>query len=267
MVFKKKKRRGFFYIIVLSVLLVCTHFFIISFVDVAKYTYSCLLYPFLLSQKYIAVPIKKFFQEQQDKQELQEMIFKLHRKNKKLLSKNMQLRAAGAFYDQVKEVVDFKKRYKVDTMQFCQIIFKHVNENAHFIFIDKGSAQDIEKDMVAVCNNCLLGRVVEAFPNYSKVVLVTDKACKVAAYCANTKSQGIHVGGNKEREASLQRVTHFSCVQKGDLVLSSGHGLVFPQGFALGKINQIKKGELYHEITIKPAFEIAAVDYCYVLKK
>lgn len=267
MVFKKKKRRRFFYIVLFPALLFSVHYFFISFSDIAKYAYSCLLYPVLLSQKYIATPIKKFFQERKDKQELQDLVFKLHRKNEKLLAQNMQLRAAQSFYEQVQEIVDFKKQYEVDNVQFCQVLLKHTNENAHFIFIDKGSRCGIEKDMVAVYHNVLLGKVVEAFPCYSKVLLVTDAACKVAAYCAQTKSQGIHIGCNKQDCTCLQRVTHFSRVQKNDLVLSSGHGLVFPQGFALGKIATVKKGELYHEITIKPVFDIASIDYCYVLKK
>jgi len=266
-IFKRKKRRRFLYLIIFSVLLFFVNYFFISFSDIAKYSYSCLLYPVLLSQEYIAVPIKKFFQERQDKQELREVIFKLHKKNKKLLSENMQLRSTQSFYEQIKEIVDFKERYKDDNLQFCQIIFKHTNDNSHFIFIDKGSRQGIEKDMVAVYNNFLLGKVVETFPCYSKVLLITDKSCKVASYCSKTKSQGIHVGCNKKNQTVLNRVTHFSHVQKDDLVLSSGYGLVFPQGFALGKIDKVKKGDLYHEIKVKLVFDISKIDYCYVLKK
>jgi len=266
-VFKRKKRRRFLYIFIFTVLLFTVHYFFISFSDIAKYSYSCVLYPVLLSQKYIAAPIKKFFQERKDKQELRELVFKLHRKNEKLLSENMQLRSTHSFYEQVKEIVDFKKRYSVDNLQFCQIIFKHINDNSHFVYIDKGSKQGIEKDMVAVYNTFLLGKVIETFPRYSKVLLVTDKSCKVAAYCSKTKSQGIHVGCNKDKQTMLNRVTHFSQVQKDDLILSSGYGLVFPQGFALGKISKVKKGELYHEIKVKPIFDIQKIDYCFVLKK
>ena len=36
--------------------------------------------------------------------------------------------------------------------------------------------------MIAVFKDCFLGRVVEVYPWYSKVLLITDPGCKVAVY-------------------------------------------------------------------------------------
>jgi len=61
-----------------------------------------------------------------------------------------------------------------------------MSENAQFILVDGGSRQGVKKDMVALHNNCLIGRVDDVYPWYCKICLITDPACKVAAYCAKT---------------------------------------------------------------------------------
>lgn len=265
--FRRKKKRRFLYILFCASLIFVIHKFFISFSNIKKYSCSAVLYPVLLSQKHIIIPIKKFFEKRKTNQELQKLVFKLNTEKENLVSDNIQLRASLSFYDQIREVIEFKERYNSDKIRLCQVIFKHINKNSHFFLINKGSSHGVKNDMVAIYNNFLLGRVSEAYPFYSKVLLVTDKSCKVAAYCNKTKANGIHVGNNSLENTLLTRVSHFDKVHMGDFVFSSGYGLVFPQGFALGKISDIQKDKLYHTIEVEPLFKIKDIDYCLLIKK
>ena len=265
--FKRKRRSKFLYLLFFITVAFIVHKFIISFADITKCTYSALLYPVLLSQKHIILPIKQRLEKRKTNQELQELVFKLHREKELIIAENIQLKSTHSFYTQIKELLEFKKRYHIAKPKLCHIIFKHITHASHFVFINKGSRDGVEKDMIAVYNNFLLGRIVETYPFYSKLLLITDKSCKVAAYCAKTNSHGIHVGTNSECETALTRVNHFEEIKSDDMVLSSGHGLVFPQGFALGKITDIQNGELYHKITLKILFNIKNIDYCFLIKK
>jgi len=147
------------------------------------------------------------------------------------------------------------------------IIFKHISEQAHYVLVNQGAAHGIETGMVAVYNNCLVGKVEEVYPWYCKVVAITDRSCKVAGYCESTKSAGIHVGSNQLSLTSLERVSHLEKVNDGDLILSSGEGLVFPQGFALGRIKEQKKEGLWYQIGVEPLIDLSKLSYCMFISK
>lgn len=69
------------------------------------------------------------------------------------------------------------------------------------------------------------------------MVLITDKHSEVAAYTNITNANGIVKGINNPDECELIYVNHLLSVSDEDLVLSSGQGLVFPEGFCLGQVS------------------------------
>ncbi len=99
--------------------------------------------------------------------------------------------------------------------------------------------------MIAVYKGCLLGRVCEVYPWFSKLELITDKSCKIAAHGLLSKASGIYQGTNSESLAQLNHVSHLAMLQDNDVLISSGEGLVFPRGFGLGKIKRFHVDGLF----------------------
>ena len=121
--------------------------------------------------------------------------------------------------------------------------------------------------MVAVHNTQLVGRVSEVFPYHCKVILITDSGCKVAAHTARSKAHGIVVGTNIINTCSLSYVSHLQKINDDDMVLSSGQGLVFPEGFCLGRIAQHSVNGLCHNIDIKPLIDFTKLEFCVLLNR
>lgn len=231
-------------------------------------TSSYLVYPVLVMQRLIVDPIKSWREQRMTVNELKATIEQLHQERESLLAELIKLEATRVYAEQTKEVRDFIARYDEQAnIHTAQILARHFSETAHFYLVDAGSNQGIEPDMVAVYNNVLIGRVVEVYPWYSKVRLITDAACKVSAYCAHTKASGIHEGKNNDTETQLCYVSHLDSVHENDLVISSGEGLIFPAGFALGRIAAVKRDNLYHHVTIKPLMDLRAIHYCVLMAK
>jgi len=212
-------------------------------------------------------PVKRFLNNQQDRFALRESLNNLITINQDLQAENIQLKATDSYYKQIAEIIDFKKRYQSSEVITSQVMLKQMNPQGHFFLIDKGAWHKVKKNMVAVYKNCLIGRVTDVYPLYSKLILITDRSCKVAAHCTKTGASGIHVGCNSNESQALKRVSHLLSVVQGDLVLSSGKGAVFPQGFALGKIKTIKPGGLYHHLSVEPMVQLSTIDYCVLLLK
>jgi rod shape-determining protein MreC len=220
---------------------------------------SCIAYPLLKLNQWWIEPMKKSKNEIDD-------VDALKRQNQLLHLQNVRLRAALSYAQKIKELVSFNKRYE-GRGHIAHVIAKNMTQDGHYFLIDGGSRQGIAKDMVVLYNNNLIGKIIEIYPWYSKVCLVTDRNCKVAAYCVETKAQGIYEGCNDQMMANLNFVNHLSDIKPGDLVLSSGEGLVFPEGFALGRVGSFTNDGLYKRITVEPLCDIKQIDYCLVMAK
>ena len=228
---------------------------------------SYIAYPILLAQKYTVQPVKNMIENRKSFSELENDFNLLLEKSHDLQAENVSLQGQLSFYDDVEEVVEFKKRYQQQELLFGQIIFRMISDQAQVVFVSVGSEAGAKKDMVAVYKNCLLGRVEEVYPYYSRVILITDKRCKVAAYCCKTKSKGICQGLNLFDNMNLCFVEHFNSLKEGDLVLSDGSGFVFPRGFGLGKIKSFEKNGLHYSVQLDPIIDLKEVSHCYFFQK
>ncbi|MGE0207062.1 MAG: rod shape-determining protein MreC [Candidatus Babeliales bacterium] len=227
---------------------------------------STVTYPFLYVQKSIAQPINSFFERRKTTQELLEQIKQLQQEREMLIEYTVALEAEFDFAAETKELIQFCKRYDMYEKHLAQVLLRNFSDQGHFFLVEGGSRKGIEVDMVAIYKNCLIGRVVEVYPYYAKVVLISDKQCKVAAYCAQTKTEGIYEGLNQP-DGSLAHVSHLKPLQKDERVISSGQGLVFPRGFGLGKINSYELDGIYYKVHVAPLLDLTTISCCYLIKK
>jgi rod shape-determining protein MreC len=117
--------------------------------------------------------------------------------------------------------------------------------------------------MLAVLDNVLLGRIVAAYPWYSKVVPTTDAQCHVPIVCATSRAHGVF-HGNK-----LDFVSHLEPLVVDELVVTSGDGLLYPQGLAVGRIKNFMLNDLgfLYEVAVEPLYDIAMLGYCSIISK
>ena len=118
--------------------------------------------------------------------------------------------------------------------------------------------------MIALHTNNLIGKVTEVYPYYSKVMLVTDPHCNVAAYCSSNGVKGIH-HGLKKGTTTLSYVDHRDEVVQDDLVISSGEGGLFPRGFALGRIAYSESPGYGRSLVVKPLIDLTQLEYCCIV--
>lgn len=242
------------------------HMFSVSLLSSIHYLSASVLYPVLQLQRVVVDPIKNWSERRANIKDLYAMIDTLRSEQNTLVAENIRLQSALAYYKDIDELVQFNTRY-AQKGHIAQILVKHLSSREHFFLVEGGLAQGIHKDMVATYKNNVIGRVIEVYPWYSKIQLITDASCQVAAYCTRTRAQGIHKGTYSEYESNLDYVSHLDRVQIGDLVVSSGEGLVFPQGFALGKITSSVVDDLYQHVKIKPVIDFRSIKYCTLLAK
>lgn len=230
---------------------------------------SCLIYPVVRIQHTLARPIISLANFWHGLREARA-------KNIELTTHYSTLLAAYAALHEKSTVLQAQHQCNADaadaslippSAHLVQIIQKNYGDSGHFFIIDAGSRKGVREDMVVVFKNCLIGRVVNVTPFFSKVILISDRNCKVVAQCVHTGSAAVYEGMHTCDQAQLTHVSHLSPVQIDDIVVSSGEGLVFPRGFILGRVSSDRIEGVTHVVGVSPVIDSSTLDYCYVIQK
>ncbi len=232
-----------------------------------EYTSAYITYPFLRVSSAIITPITQWFYERDLARNLLARHKQLLDDYTDLRQEYIRFRAAHDIQDDAQELIDFNKECNENPGHIAQIMMRHIADQSQYYLVDAGAHHGIEPDMVALYKDCLVGRVTHVYPYYCKVVLITDAHCKIAAYCSETKATGIHEGLNNINATTLRHVSHLATMQEGDLVLSSGEGLIFPRGFAIGTIESCSHDRLLYSITVKPLLDFNTLQYCTLMRR
>lgn len=261
----ERKKNSIFFVIIIIML-----FFMVrnpaTFVVVEK-TASVLLYPCLRLQHAVSSWVHHARQARRNMRELKDALCQARTANKELLAQNIALHATLWYSNHTQELHSFARRYATDYMTVAHVIGKSFDPYHHTLLVDKGSAHGVITDMVAVYKNCLIGRVIEVYPYSCKVLAVTDPSCKIPVYCFHANVQGIYEGTGKMDAGKVLYVSHLERLQCPDMVISSGEGVIFPQGFALGIVQNYQIVDLQYSIDVKPLVNVQELEYCYLIKK
>lgn len=222
---------------------------VIAYIKIDLVLYPALLLSHKLMQtyhQYFPVPGNNYKQE-----------------NEELKSELIQLKSQLNFLEKTKELTEFQERYNQEK-KLSQVIIKNLDSSSNFYIIDKGSQDGIALNMPAVYKNCLLGKVIEVHPHWSKIILITDKSCKIAVFCSKSNIKCIHEGQNTSY-TTLNFVDHLQTIVPNDFIISSGEGLIFPKGYGLGTIDEFYLDGLNYNIIVKPLVNFHDIEYCYIL--
>ncbi|MFZ5452895.1 MAG: rod shape-determining protein MreC [Thermodesulfobacteriota bacterium] len=133
--------------------------------------------------------------------------------------------------------------------------------------LDQGEDHGVKRGQPVLTAGGIVGRIVEVYPHYSKVMLIVDRNSGADAMVQRTRVRGILQGKGANR-CALGYVPKSADVKTGDLVLASGLGGVFPKGRVFGKISGANKKTpgVFQEIEVTPAVDLSALEEVVVVK-
>jgi len=123
----------------------------------------------------------------------------------------------------------------------------------------------VARDDGVVTGDGVVGRVVEADPLSSKVLLVTDATSKLPAVVQKGRWWAIAVGTTTR--VKLQYVSQDAKLHVGDRVVT-GEGRSFHAGVLIGRIRQLEPaaaGALDQSAIVQPAVDLSALSRVLVL--
>lgn len=196
------------------------------------------------------------------------------RKENKILKQNVanlkvsliELQEASLESKRLRELMAFRESEKRKVIP-SMVIARDLSRLKDTIVIDKGKKHNVEKDMVVISGNGLVGRVRECGFSISRVLLITDTDSVVSGIVQRTRDEGA-VTGNKEKSLIMKYLELDSDVAKGDNVITSGFGRVFEKGISIGHVVSIEKDEsgLYLYAIIEPEVDMMKLEEVLVIQ-
>ena len=110
----------------------------------------------------------------------------------------------------------------------------------------------------------VVGKVVEVYDSTSEVLLLTDKDSGVGAMLSNSRKQS-PVGGAGEPLLVMKYVANDDIVNIGERVVTSGMDKIFPRDLPIGTITDIKPGNPFKSIRIRPSADLERLEEVIVL--
>lgn len=141
--------------------------------------------------------------------------------------------------ERLRKIVDFRSTIPSKSIA-ARIIGSDPSPWRRSFILDKGTRHGLKKDMAVVSFQGLVGRILEAGPETSRVILLTDLDARVSSLTDQSRAGGITAGtgGNKLKMIYLDLD---SGVQVQETVLTSGLGGLFPKGLRIGKITALTR--------------------------
>lgn len=136
------------------------------------------------------------------------------------------------------------------------------------ILLSKGRRDGIREGMPVESGHGLVGRVVEASTNWSRVELLTDPNFDAGIRIVRSGDDGLISGRGPGRELEVSYIELETVVIPGETVVTSGfHGSTFPAGLLVGTVTDVEPDAVRGAqlVTVHPAADLTRLRWVQVL--
>ena len=188
----------------------------------------------------------------------------LLRENVDLALENMRLQEAKQENERLRRALQFKERDDTQAIIWAEVIARDPDQIFDTITIDAGEDQGIQLDWPVVTTEGLVGHIIQVDARSSIVQLVMHS--RVSAVVQGERAQGV-VSWDKGR-FRLRYVDASSLIAKGDVVVSSGLGGLFPKGITIGRVTEVRFEErdpLFKQVFLESAVDFLDLEEAFVI--
>lgn len=145
-----------------------------------------------------------------------------------------------------------------------------VGDDMTSIIISQGKKSGaVVNSPVVSKENIAIGRIIDSYPGYSKVVLLTNfgSSNQTAVMTQDTRARGILYGDGARNNLVLKMVSREEEIKIGDKIITSGFDNIFPKDLLVGEIVELKKDDLgiFQEAKVRPYADFGGLEEVFVI--
>ncbi len=125
----------------------------------------------------------------------------------------------------------------LDNLSYAKIIIDTKSPYLKSFIINKGTKDGVEKGMVVLDKNNLVGKIIEVNYSTSRVLLLSDINSNIPITIDPGNLQAIATGlGNEFGQVNFLKKIHYDKIKNGSYIYSSGTGGLVKSGIPIGKV-------------------------------
>ena len=186
---------------------------------------------------------------------------------KALIDENMQLRYQQTMLEaqlqkllllsnensQLKALLSAASSAKFNAMA-AQILAVDTTTSRQLLVLNKGKRDGVATGLPILDAKGVVGQIIDVGSMTSTVLLISDSKSAVPVRNDRTGERAILVGTNSMSELSLINLPRTSSIARGDLLVTSGLGRRYPEGYPVGRVEQVKHipGDDFIKVIVSP---------------
>jgi rod shape-determining protein MreC len=144
-----------------------------------------------------------------------------------------------------------------DRWMVAEVVNVALNRLQQRILIDRGARNGVFKGQALMDSHGLIGQTMHVGPWSAEVILLTDPENEVPVQIVRTGVRTIAVGTGDSESLALPYLPANADITPGDLLVTSGLGGVFPQGYPVARVTSVHRGTAQPvEIRARPLAEL-----------
>lgn len=195
----------------------------------------------------------------------------------KIKRENASLKSEQSFYKEIlaenmryRSLLGFKEKNKEYTLIGATTIMRDYGVWSNTIVVDRGEDSGLKKYMPVIIPEGIVGYVSDVYPTSSRIKLLIDPSCKIGVLVQRADSRVEAIASGNSVHPGYLIVTNLSResdIVKGDQIIASGYGGVYPKGMLVGTVDKVVSDEIgstqYAEI--KPAVNFNHLEEVFII--
>ena len=122
----------------------------------------------------------------------------------------------------------------------AEIVNIEINSLRQRVLINRGTANGVFKAQALLDDKGVIGQITHAGPWSAEAILITDPEHAIPVVIERTGLRTIAVGAGEAQSLALPYLPGNADVKSGDLLLTSGLGGVFPAGYPVARVTEVR---------------------------
>ena len=145
----------------------------------------------------------------------------------------------------------------------AEVVAVEPDEYRFRVLIDKGSDDGVFLGQPVLDDNGVVGQVDEVGLSLSRVLLIADISHAIAVRVSRNDIRSVAVGIGQIDKMELQHVPHSAGLVKGDILVTSGLGGRFPEGYPVARVISVTSDEglPFAQVSVAPIAQLDRLRY------
>jgi len=123
----------------------------------------------------------------------------------------------------------------------AELLSVNMSPSEHIVLVNKGTRFGVHAQQPVLDANGIVGQVFRALPFSSEIMLITDPSHAIPVQVNRNGLLTIAVGSGQLNRLNLPYLPNNADIKPGDLLITSGLGGTFPQGYPVGVVDDFQQ--------------------------